>query len=103
MMTGTSDEIKQQQKFTWVPVYEAIATKLLDYRDNHGVLVDIAEQVLGERFDDMDPFTFFAMFNGKRSQRDKRIDAIRIILSRFGIQMTLPTDFGGVPVNNPQL
>ncbi|WEV58398.1 EVE domain-containing protein [Bifidobacterium sp. ESL0728] len=101
-MTEMSDEAGQQGKFTWVQVYEAIATKLLDYRDNHGVLVDIAEQVLGERFDDMDPFTFFSMFNGKLQREDKRIEAIKIILARFDLNMPLPEDFDGIPVTSPQ-
>ncbi|WEV66793.1 AAA family ATPase [Bifidobacterium sp. ESL0769] len=101
-MAKTSDGIQQQEEFTWIPVYEAIATKLLDYRDNHGALVDIVEQILGERFNDMDPFTFFSMFNWKLQQEDKRIDAIKTILAQFDLDMSLPGDFDGIPVTNPQ-
>ncbi|WEV71909.1 AAA family ATPase [Bifidobacterium sp. ESL0790] len=102
MVARTTDDAGQQGRFTWVPVYEAIATKLLDYRHDRGPLADIVEEILGERFQDMDPFTFFSMFNGKLQREDKRNDAIKTILTHFGLSTPLPEDFDGIPVTNPQ-
>ncbi len=33
---------------------------------------------------------------------DKRIEAVRTIIERFGLDVAVPTDFDGLPVTNPQ-
>ena len=49
----------------------------------------------------MDPLTFFSMFNGKRASFDKRTEAVKMIIERFGLDVDVPTDFHGLPVTNP--
>lgn len=89
--------------YSWIPAYEEIATKLLDYEDRQDELCGIVEDILGEHFDKMDPLTFFSMFNGKRKgNSDGRFGAVRTIIERFGLDVDVPTDFDGVPVTNPQ-
>ena len=88
--------------FSWIPSYEAIATALLDYQDRQGELCEIVHDVIGERYEVMDPLTFFSMFNGKRRNRDRRIEAVKTILGALGIDEEVPTDFEGVPLTNPQ-
>ena len=88
--------------FNWIEPYEKIATALLDYEDKQPELCSVVEDVLGESYDVMDPLTFFSMFNGKRRNRDKRIEAVEKVLNALGIDTDPPSDFEGVPLTNPQ-
>ena len=90
------------QQFTWIPSYEAIATSLLEYEDRQEELCDLVESILGEHYEAMDPLTFFSMFNGKRKNADKRIEAVKAVIDCFGLEAEAPTDFDGLPVTNPQ-
>lgn len=87
---------------TWIAAYEAIATALLGYEERQDELCDLVEDILGESYDEMDPLTFFSMFNGKRRNEEKRIEAVRTIVDRFKLDVEVPTDFEGVPVTNPR-
>ena len=89
-------------QFTWIPVYEEIATMLLGYGERQDELCKVVEEILGEHYEQMDPLTFFSMFNGKRKNFDKRVEAVRTIIERFGLKSPVPTDFDGLPVTNPQ-
>ena len=88
--------------FSWIPSYEAIATALLDYQDRQEVLCEVVHDVIGERHEAMDPLTFFSMFNGKRRNRERRIEAVKKVLGTLGIDEQAPTDFDGIPLTNPQ-
>ena len=88
--------------FSWIPAYEAIATELLGYEERQDELCKVVEEILGEHYNQMDPLTFFSMFNGKRKNFDKRVEAVRTIIERFGLKAAVPTDFDGLPVTNPQ-
>lgn len=67
-------------KFTWIPVYREIAERLLDWEGRQGDLIAFLEQLRsqgltitpltdeddkGARFllQEIDPFTFFGVFN----------------------------------------
>lgn len=89
-------------KYSWIPAYEAIATELLGYQERQDELCKLVEDILGEHYEQMDPLTFFSMFNGKRKNFDKRIEATRTIIERFGLDVEAPSDFDGIPVTNPQ-
>ena len=84
-------------QFTWIPVYEEIATMLLGYGERQDELCKVVEEILGEHYEQMDPLTFFSMFNGKRKNFDKRVEAVRTIIERFGLKAAAPTDFDGLP------
>ena len=66
--------------YSWIPIYKDIAKKILDYENNHNVLIDIITQLqtkglrttsLKDKNDqnqeislaDIDPFTFFSNWN----------------------------------------
>lgn len=90
------------EDFAWVPIYEAIATKLLEYEDRQDELAVIVEKVLNEHYEKMDPLTFFSMFNGKRINYGSRSKAVRTVLDGLGIVAEAPTEFEGVPTTNAQ-
>ena len=100
-------------KFTWVPFYEELARKLLEYKDHREELVriidslktvilkttkDTAVRYLGE-IDDIDPFSFFAIFN---SLDDNSKESKTLILEKIKLSMSLkseiPSNFDGIPV-----
>lgn len=91
-----------EDKFSWIPAYEAIATVLLDYQERQDDLCNLVESIIGEHFEKMDPLTFFSVFNGKRKNYDKRIEAVRAIIDWFDLDVAVPSDFYGIPVTNPQ-
>lgn len=90
------------ERYTWIAAYEAIATALLDYEERQDELCDLVDDIIGERYDKMDPLTFFSMFNGKRKNEDKRIEAVRKIIDQLKLDVEAPIDFEGIPVTNPQ-
>ena len=89
-------------KFSWIPAYEKIATTLLEYEERQVELCDVVEDIIGEHYEQMDPLTFFSMFNGKRTNHDKCLEAVKTIIERFQLDVDVPSDFDGLPVTNPQ-
>ena len=89
-----------ESRFSWIPAYEAIATKLLSYEDRQDELCRIVEEILDEHYEFMDPLTFFSMFNGKRVSFEKRTEAVRTIVRQLGLDVDVPIDFYGLPVTN---
>ena len=90
-----------EHKFSWIPAYETIATALLGYEEKQTELCSLVEKIIDEHYKDMDPLTFFSMFNGKRASFDKRTEAVKAIIERFGLDVKAPMDFYGLPVTNP--
>ena len=105
-------------KFTWIPVYRDIAQKLLQYENNQKGLIDIIIQLQslglptialkdinkqGEEFTltEIDPFTFFAIWNRgiTDTNRAKIISELQKLLN---ISPSIPDDFSGIPVVNNQ-
>jgi 5-methylcytosine-specific restriction protein B len=100
--------------FNWIPFYQELAKKLLEYRDRQGELIQFLEglrtkgmvitpledkDAAGKRFllEEMDPFTFFGVFNRGTTHEGRRL-ILREIRAYFHIEAETPTDFGGVPV-----
>lgn len=101
-------------KFTWMPFYQELAEKLIEYKDNRKPLVDFVYSADGlltyvdylhnedkTKFIDIDPFSFFAIFNRQISD-DNRKAIIILIKKHFGIKAEIPEDFAGIPVVNNQ-
>lgn len=107
------------EKFTWIPFYEEMAQKLMEYKDqvdengNHSILVEKikslnsewtdflrAKAVNGE-FADIDPFTIFAIFN-RSSGMERRCAILKSFKELFGISAEIPKDFDGIPLANAQ-
>lgn len=100
--------------FSWIPFYQELAEKLIEYKDNRKPLVDFVYSADGlltyvdylhnedkTKFVDIDPFSFFAIFNRQISD-DNRKAIIILIKKHFGIKAEIPEDFAGIPVVNNQ-
>ena len=106
----------EERRFGWTRCYEAIADRLLDYRNDRQPLIegihDIANRegplsIPPDRFPDGNagpladicPFTTIAMFN--RGMTDENRQAVaREIVEFLGIDMPAPGSFPGIPVVN---
>ena len=102
--------------FTWKPIYQELAGKLMDYDHNRGELLSITREMLekglpvidfkdknaaGESVElmELDPFSFFAHFN-RGLRDDNRINILRYLKEKFELSSELPSDFHGIPVVN---
>ena len=108
----------QDQRFLWTRLYQAIADRLLNYRNDRSPLVqrihDIAARVESlsapqDRFADgstgpladICPFTTLAMFN--RGMKDANRQIVAKELADFlGVEVPVPNAFPGIPVVNNQ-
>lgn len=103
-----------ENRFSWIPYYHELAEKLLEYKDNRIPLIkfvysnegllNYVEYLHNEdntHFHDIDPFSFFAIFNRQISD-DNRKEIIIRIKKYFGIKAEIPEDFAGIPVVNNQ-
>lgn len=100
--------------FDWVPFYKELARKLLPYQDNHKELVAkvrLIYEITGinmptlekdNQLFDMDPFTFFGLFNKSSMKESNRIAIVQAIAELFDIQAPIPTSFSSIPVLNNQ-
>ena len=116
----------QDQRFRWTRLYQAIADKLLDYRNDRGPLIrsihGIAERVgslsvLQDRFadgstgplDDICPFTTMATFNRGVTAANK-LAVVKELAEFLGVDIPVPDAdpsiapdaFPGIPVVNNQ-
>ena len=103
--------------FSWIPIYEELATKLLDYEDRQRELVDFLSELREEglrvvsvndqgttgptQLTEIDPFTFFASFN-RRIRDSDRIATLSRIREHFDLESQVPTDFDGIPTVDNQ-
>jgi 5-methylcytosine-specific restriction protein B len=105
-------------QFTWIDIYQELADVLLGWQSRQGELIEFLESLRsqgytilplydknrdGERFllRELDPFTFFGVFN-RQIRDDQRIGILTKIKSKFELQSPVPTDFVGIPVVNNQ-
>ena len=108
----------QDQRFRWTRLYQAIADKLLDYRNDRGPLIecihDIATRavpmsILQDRFSDgstgpladICPFTTMATCNRGMTDANRQTVA-RELADFLDIEIPAPDAFPGVPVVNNQ-
>lgn len=108
----------EKQRFAWTDFYEAVAEKLLSYKENRTPLIEgiheIASRVPGltylqDKFpdgtsgplQDICPFTAMGAFN--RSMTDANRKSIAGELAKFlGVTVPVPPSFEGIPVLNNQ-
>ena len=106
------------ERFTWIPIYGETARRLLDWEGRQAELIAFLEQLRkdglkvtplsdqddqGARFllTEIDPFTFFGVFNrGIRSEQ--RLNILAAIKRFLTLESALPTDFQGIPLLNNQ-
>lgn len=97
--------------FQWTDIYEKIADKLLDFKNNREQLLldleDVYSQISlkypfiddGELLSDIDPFSVFATFN--RGITDKhRIDIIKQLIDKWDVDTDAPQSYDGIPLVN---
>lgn len=101
-------------RFTWTPIYNELARKLLEWRHRQQELIEFLEKLRtqdlpitplldqdrnGQRFtmNVIDPFTFFGVFN-RQIRVNHRFDIFRAMKEKFALESPLPADFHGIPI-----
>jgi len=103
--------------FTWIPIYEEIARKLLEFEDRQGELLALLGKLRAEGLKviqlndrdasgkviplaEIDPLTFFASFN--RSSVPDRQAILQRLKTEWNLSAPVPQDFDGIPLANAQ-
>ncbi len=101
--------------FEWTAFYEALATRLVDFRNDRQTLLEIIYSkldgvgYLNDQYSDgssgplrdICPFTVFGIFNrGITNERRTRI--AEQLATELGLDAPVPTNFDGIPVLNNQ-
>lgn len=106
----------EDSEFEWVPFYEELAKKLVDYHDKQPFLLQLLDQLRDDghkvtrlqdtgsdgssfRMRELDPFTFFGVFN-RGIKDDARIKLCEALKEEFSIESPAPQSFSGIPVLN---
>lgn len=106
--------------FSWVPLYEELAKKLLIYKDDRTPLVDWIYKELssvtrddgkslvnylhqqdGSKIVDIDPFSVFGIFN-RNIKWENRTALLEKFKTHFTLESEIPTDFNGIPTLDPR-
>lgn len=102
----------EDRMFTWIPFYQELAVKLLEYKDNRRPLIEFVysddmspytnylHKEDKTQFKDIDPFSFFGIFNRGQAKWNNRSNIARMIKAFFALTSDVPTDFNGIPVLN---
>ena len=100
-------------KYTWVPIFEEIANKLLEYENNQLELIEILKQagitIPSDRDKEthsidlkvIDPFTFYCQIT-KIGTIEKQLNIINKIKNKWKLESEMPEDLSGVPSVFPQ-
>ena len=109
---NTAEAEPFQADFTWIKTYSAIADSLVPFAANHVELVQIVKSSyknLGmhlskmdasdKSFDDIDPFTFFGLFNKHLTDKN-RIRIVTELIRQLKVNAPVPTSFDGIPLLN---
>ncbi len=104
------------ESFSWIPIYQELADKLADWHARQGELIAFLESLRtegyvvtplndkdndGARFllKEIDPFTFFGVFN-RGIRQDQRIAILAQMKHFFELKNDFPEDFDGLPILN---
>ena len=100
-------------QFDWVDYYKELAGILRSYKSNRGGLIEKVRKIYentginlptlekDNQIVDIDPFTFFGLFNKKLTDTN-RSAILQAISELFGVKTPVPTAFDSIPVLNPQ-
>lgn len=103
--------------FTWIPIYEEIAHKILAFENRQAELLELLGKLRAEGLKviqlndrdandkviplaEMDPLTFFASFN--RSSVPGRQAILQRLKATWNLTSPVPDDFAGIPLANAQ-
>lgn len=101
-------------QFTWIPIYQELARELANWENRQSELIAFLETLRRDGFvitplndknqagiryplKELDPFTFFGVFN-RRIQYEQRIHILARIKNYFKLKSDLPEDLNGVPI-----
>src|SRR5689334_605101 len=101
-------------QFTWIPIYQELARELKHWQKRQAELIAFLETLRADghvitplsdrnradsRFllKEIDPFTFFGVFN-RRIGYDQRINILSRMKQFFKLKNDLPEDLNGIPV-----
>lgn len=104
------------KNFSWIPLYQELAQKLISWQDRQTELITFLEALRSEGYvitplsdrdqdgarfliKEIDPFTFFGVFN-RGIRHDQRVAILGRIKEFFDLQNDLPEDFDGLPILN---
>ena len=105
--------MSEQNQFDWVDFYKELSVKLLQYKDNREELIEKVRKIYeitginlptlekDNQIIDIDPFTFFGLFNKKLTDAN-RLSILKAIAELFDVKAPVPTAFDSIPVLNPQ-
>ena len=105
-----STQNPENSQFTWIDFYKELADKLMAFKNNRSLLLEklneldrkwtkfLRDKVTGKwKFDDIDPFSVFAIFNRGIKNETRFIIAQRL-KDIFQLKSEVPTDLWGIPV-----
>jgi len=101
-------------EFQWVPFYEALTDKLIEFKNKPGELFNVIKRLAsdqplmkylhfekedwwGPRQYRIDPFSVMGVLNRGTSDANRTLLA-KILGDEFGVTVTAPTQFAGIPV-----
>lgn len=105
--------MSESNQFDWVDFYKELSSKLLQYKDNRKELIEKVRKIYeisginlpmlekDNQIIDIDPFTFFGLFNKKLTDSN-RLSILKAIAELFDVKAPVPTAFDSIPVLNPQ-
>ena len=100
-------------QFDWVDFYKELSQKILQYKNNRSELIEKVKKIYeitgfniptlekDNRIIDIDPFTFFGLFNKKLTDAN-RLSILKAVAELFDMKTAVPTAFDSIPVLNPQ-
>lgn len=112
----------EDNNFTWIPIYNKIANKVLEFKNDRPKLLSIMYEILEElgkfsdtderncnldkingvraKYQDFDPFSFMNRLDIYTDETRKEF--IRKFQEKTNMVIEIPTDFNGIPKVNPQ-
>ena len=104
--------------FTWIPIYEEIARKILEFKNRQAELLALLKELRAEGLKviqlndrdasgkviplaEIDPLTFFSSFN-RTSSVSGRQAILERIKKAWNLSAPVPQDFDGIPLANAQ-
>ncbi|MFN8382159.1 MAG: AAA family ATPase [Anaerolineales bacterium] len=104
------------ENFSWIPIYQELADSLSGWQNRQIELISFLEGLRNEGYvvtplndkdndgarfllKEIDPFTFFGVFN-RGIRQDQRIAILARIKQLFDLKSDLPEDFNGLPILN---
>lgn len=100
----------EKNLFTWMPIYTELAQRLLAFKNNRHALMELIynnnvlkqytsylHQQNGQPLNDIDPLSFFGIFNRGNSFENRKV-MLSAIKTELNLSNNVPEDFDGIPI-----